>query len=163
MLLSEPSKEKIEEWQLIWKEYKDKIIPNRKTGEELADYLTKKYSTVRVNSVNGMDISEMITLEITDNDFLSWKLPVGKKPEAVAFIIENKGEGKKLYNEQDEMFKGLEIFFVVDLITGCFHVEGSSALYDELKAVQGLDEMDLQNFFAVAEYVECRKKLNMDI
>ena len=37
-------------------------------------------------------------------------------------------------------------------------VEGSSRLWDELFVYRGLDLVDLDNFYLVAEYVECLKK-----
>ena len=163
MLTNEPTAEKLENWQKIWKEYKNKITPNRKSGEEIVNYLRNKYPVCKTDQINGMDISEMLNQEITDNDFLSWKLPVGQKPDFVAFSIENIDAGENLYKNQDELFKGLEIFVAVDMVTGYFHVEGSSQLYDELRAFQGLDEIDLENFFIVAEYVECCNKFNIKI
>ncbi len=34
-------------------------------------------------------------------------------------------------------------------------------LYDELNAIRGLDEKDLQNFVIVAQYIEALQKFNM--
>ena len=39
-------------------------------------------------------------------------------------------------------------------------VEGSTLLWDELRAFQGLDEKDLQNFVMVAQYLEAQERMN---
>ena len=163
MLMNEPSLEMISHWREIWKEYKDKITPDRKTGAQLVEYLKTNYPLEAVDRINGEDPSELISLEIMENDYSSWKLPAGRHPEPVAFAVKKTGKGEQLYNLQDDIFKGLTIFVAIDMVTGCFHCEGSSRLYDELVAFQGLDEMDLNNSYLVAEYVECRKKFGMDI
>ena len=158
MLMKEPTIEKMNEWRKIWKEYKDKIVPDRKTGEQVVNYLKTNYTVEQTELVNGERPEEIIVPEIKGDDYISWKLPVGKSPEPLAFHIKNEGNGKKLYENQEDIFKGLEIYVIVDLVTGCFHCEGTSQLYDELVAFQGLDEMDMTNSFLVAQYVECCKK-----
>jgi hypothetical protein len=42
--------------------------------------------------------------------------------------------------------------------TGYLLVEGSSSLWDELFAFQGLDKNDIENFYLVAEYIKSLKK-----
>lgn len=163
MLIYEPTAEKLAEWNNIWKEYKGQIKPNRKSGEQLVEYLTGKYPMTAVSEINEINIFDMVYDEIKGNDYFSWRLPVGKKPIVKAFVIDNKDDGSELYNSQDSVFKGLEIFVAVDLVTGYYHAEGSSRLYDELCAFQGVDEIDLQNPFLVAQYVECAKKYGIDI
>ncbi|MPN52317.1 hypothetical protein SDC9_199973 [bioreactor metagenome] len=49
----------------------------------------------------------------------------------------------------------------MEIETASFHVEGSSLLWDELFAYRGLDEMDLRNFYMVAEYAACLKRFGM--
>ena len=48
----------------------------------------------------------------------------------------------------------------VDLASGFYMVEGSTLLWDELRAFQGLDEKDLQNFVMVAQYLEVQERMN---
>ena len=163
MLMTEPSAEMLKNWVEIWKEYKDKIKPCRKSGEEVLKYLEEKYSLFPVEENGGIKISDMVSEEIRNDDFSSWRLPVGKKPDVKAFFVEKKGEGKILYDKQDEMFRGLEILVAVDKLTGFCHVENSSLLYDEIVAFQGLDENEITNYFRVAEYVECCKKFGIEI
>ena len=33
-------------------------------------------------------------------------------------------------------------------------------IYDDLFVFRGLDEKDLENYFLVAQYIECREKIN---
>jgi len=39
-------------------------------------------------------------------------------------------------------------------------VEGSSMLWDELCAFQGLDAKDIENYYCVAQYISCLKRFN---
>ena len=68
------------------------------------------------------------------------KLPIGAEPSALTFIVKNTGTGKVLYENQDKIFKGNSIFVGIDLNSGYYCVEGSSILWDELCAFQGLDK-----------------------
>lgn len=163
MLINEPSFDMLSHWKTLGKEYQNKIKPNRKSGGEVLDYVKNKYPLIEIKSIHGENIDKMIADEIKSNEYSSWRLPVGKKPEIKAFILENKGSSKLLYDEQDNIFKGLDIFIAVDLVTGYTHIEGSSRLYDEIKAYQGLDEIDIQNNFLVAEYVECCQNMNKEL
>jgi len=99
-------------------------------------------------------------LNVLKNEPLREKLPEGVEPNPVAFYLENEGEGKKIYQNQDEMFKGRKIFIGVDLASGYFMVEGSSMLWDELCAFQGLDAKDIENYYCVAQYISCLKRFN---
>jgi hypothetical protein len=157
MLMQEPTLEMIERWKSIWMENKDHLRPNRKAGSEIVDYITKNYPAVKRAGDNAMaTVMEGVLL----NERFSEKLPAGKNPSPAAFAIENTGRGKYLYEQQDEIFKDTEIFVVVDMESGYFHVEGSSFLWDALYAYRGLDEMDIQNFYCVAEYISCLEKLS---
>ena len=163
MLISEPTAQMLNDWTKIYKEYKDKIKPCKKSGNDICEYLENKYVLLPIKTINGEDLSTILSEQIKNDDYYSWRLPVGKKPDIKAFMVENKGEGKNLYDCQEDMFKGLEIIVAVDLITGCCHIENSGLLYDEIVAFQGLDEIDLTNYFKVAEYVQCRKKFGLKI
>lgn len=49
MLTHEATRSEIEEWKRIFNEYRGKIRPCRRSGEELAAYLKKRYSAVRTD------------------------------------------------------------------------------------------------------------------
>lgn len=86
---------------------------------------------------------------------------MGVEPSVATFVIENKENGEILYENQDELFKGNNILVGIELESGFFYVEGSSLLWDELYAFQGLDEKDIQNYFCVSEYISCLKKFGL--
>lgn len=46
----------------------------------------------------------------------------------------------------------------MDLSSGFYMVEGSSMLYDELRAFQCIDEKDLENYVVVANYIDALKR-----
>ncbi|MFQ7079614.1 MAG: hypothetical protein ACLRSW_17750 [Christensenellaceae bacterium] len=49
MLTHEATRSEIEEWKRIFEEYRGKIRPCRRSGEELVAYLKKRYSAVRTD------------------------------------------------------------------------------------------------------------------
>lgn len=158
MLMQEPTPEMVENWKKVWREYKDRLRPNRKSGTELVEYLKKHYP---VRELKDEKAIRMVTLNVLDNEPFAEKLPEGAAPLPVCFIVRNDGEGKRLYEAQDEVFKNIEILVGIDLASGCFFVEGSSLLWDELFAFQGLDERDINNYYLVAEYISCLEKFGV--
>lgn len=136
MLMQEPTPEMVEKWKKIWIEYKDKLRPNRKSGKEIVEYLKSKYPLQELHDDNS---KQVVIDNLIYNKHLADKLSVGAEPSAVTFIIENKDNGRFLYENQDEIFKGINIFVGVELESGFFCVEGSSLLWDELYAFQGMD------------------------
>lgn len=158
MLMQEPTPKMAEEWKRIFDQYKTRLAPNRKTAAEVLQYLKNKYLLEEVTDDRW---KRVVTGNVLHNRPHAEKLPAGKAPRAVVFSVLNAGAGKTLYEQQDELFKGREITVGVEMETAFFHVEGSSLLWDELFAFRGLDEKDLQNFYLVAEYVECLKRFGM--
>lgn len=150
--------EMLEAWIATWNEYKDKLLPNRKKGAEIVAYLSDNYLVTEIYDDKSL---QMVTENILNNKSLVEKIPVGKAPSPVAFFVKDSGKGKTLYENQDEVFKGIEIFAGVDLTSGFFCVEGSSMLWNELYAFRGLDEKDLQNPYCVAEYISCLKRFDL--
>lgn len=155
MLMHSANNEMVAEWKRIWKEYRDKLCPNRKSGEELVFYLTQKYP---VQERTDSQAIEVVVQNVMQNDCFSERLPAGVSPVPMAFTVENAGAGEELYRQQDKVFEGSPIFVGIEQQTGFFCVEGSSLLWDELFAFRGLDEKDLENFYLVAEYVNCLKR-----
>ena len=51
-----------------------------------------------------------------------------------------------------------KIFVGVDLCSGFYIVEGSTMLWDELRAFQGVDEKDLGNYVVVADYISALQR-----
>ncbi len=147
--------EMIKEWKKVWNEYKDKLLPNRKSGKEVVEYLKSKYSLEELNDDNA---KQVVIKNVLYNKIYRDKLPTGEEPSAVTFIVKNQANGESLYENQDEIFKANKIFVGVELESGFFCVEGRSQLWDELYAFRGLDEKDIQNYFCVAEYISCLKK-----
>lgn len=158
MLMQQPTLEMVERWKDVWREYKDKLLPNRKSGIEVVEYLKNKYILKELNDDNA---KQVVIDNLIYNKSLADKLPMGVETSVITFVIENKSRGKFLYENQDEIFKENDIFVGVELESGFFCVEGSSLLWDELYAFQGLDEKDIQNYFCVAEYISCLKKFGL--
>jgi hypothetical protein len=158
MNLKETTPEMVQEWKALYSEYRDKLSPNRKPAHEIVKYLRDKYPLADITDASwGQTVIDNVVM----NDPYKEKLPEGKKPSPVVFKIENISSGKRLYEQQDEIFNGSPIVAGIDLETGYFHVEGSSDLWDELFAFRGLDEADLENFYLVAEYVNCLRKFGL--
>ena len=158
MLMQEATQEMLKAWKAVWDEYKDRLRPNRKSGSEIVRYLSEKYVLLPVHDEKALRV---VTDNILNNSPLAEKLPSGDKPSPVAFFIRDIGNGKALYENQDTLFKGLRIFAGIDLISGVFHIEGSSMLWDEVCAFQGLDEKDIKNPYCVATYISCLKRFGL--
>ena len=158
MLIKETTPEMVQEWKAIHVEYRDRLYPNRKNAKEIVNYLREKYPLIEVSDAAR---DQMVIDNVLMNEPHNEKLPKGKNPHPVVFQIQNNASGKKLYDKQDKIFKGLPIIVGIELETGFFHVEGSSELWDELFAFRGLDEADLENYYLVAEYIHCLRKFNL--
>lgn len=156
MLMQEATPEMINTWRHTFDKYRNKLSPNKKTAFEIIEYLEKKYTLTEQAGLNPIVADNVIL-----NEYYANKLPVGKAPKTKAFIVENAGAGKLLYEQQDDVFKGSRIIVGVELQSAYFMVEGSSLLWDELLAFRGLDEDDLSNFFLVAQYISCLERFDM--
>lgn len=163
MLTKEPTPEMVKVWKEVWSQYKDRLKPNRKSGNELLDYLSGKYTLTEIQEPAA---EETIRLNITLNKPLADKLPKDASPVPRAFFVENEGNGRILYERENGYSPAdlgeddFPVFVGIDLASGYFLVEGSSMLWDELYAFQGLDESDIENPFCVAEYIACLKKFH---
>jgi len=158
MLMQGATPEMVERWKEVWNEYKDKLLPNRKSGKEVVEYLKNKYLLEELHDDNA---KQVVINNVLYNKPYADKLPMGAEMSAATFIVENQVNGKFLYENQDEVFKGINIFVGVEIKSGFFCVEGSSLLWDELYVFRGLDEKDIQNYFCVAEYISCLKKFGL--
>lgn len=163
MITQEITKEKLEQDKIIWKKYKDSLKPNRKSGVEILEYLKNKYVLVELDDNEYIKIVED---NIMMNECYAEKLPDNIKPIVKAFCLENIENGKELYKHENrdlEVWKNddTKIFIGIDIVSGFYMVEGSSMLFDELCAYQGLDEMDLNNYVCTAQYIRCLKRFNL--
>jgi hypothetical protein len=157
MLTRKVTPEMIREWKETSATWRPLLHPDKKTGHEILAYLTGKYP---VRELPAGSLDEVISDNVLLNDCNARKIPAGKIPEAVGFLIENTGAGKQLYENQDAFFRGTTILAGVELHSAYFMVEGSSLLWDELFAFRGLDEEDLTNYYLVAEYVACLRRFD---
>ena len=153
MLMQEPTKEMIKEWQDIYNKNKDNLRPNKKDGLEIIDYLKETYSVIEVEN---SELEKMIYDNIVLNEFSNQKL-CGKNPIIRLFEVKD----KDLYLKQDDVFKGIKIVVGIELNTSYIFVKGSSYLYDELTAYTGLDDKDITNYFLVAQYIKCKEKYSV--
>lgn len=164
MLTQEPTKEMFEEWKSVWTQYKDKLKPNRKSGEELLDYLQQRYVLTEIHEKEAADA---VISNVTMNKPYAEKLPVGTVPDPKTFFVENTGNGEIFYRHENkdpiDVWGGdiTRIFVGLDMTTGFFVVEGSTMLCDEMCAFRGLDEKGLQNYVCVAQYISSLKRFNL--
>lgn len=153
MLMREPTEEMIKEWQDIYEENKDKLKPNKKEGLKIIKYLADNYS---IMEVENSELEKVVYDNIVLNQFSNQKL-CGKNPIIRLFEVTE----ERLYEIQDDIFKGIKIMVGIEVNTSYIFVEGSSYLYDELIAFTGLDNEDLTNYFLVAQYIKCKEKFNI--
>lgn len=158
MLTQEVTPQMIKAWKDSWNEYKDKLHPNRKSGTEVIEYLKNKYP---LQEIHDDKATRVVIDNVLANKPFCDKLPDGAVPLAKTFMIENIDTGKVLYEKQEDVYNGSNIFVGIDTVSGYFCVEGSSLLWDELYAFRGLDESDIQNYYCVAEYISCLKRFGL--
>ncbi len=161
MIMGPASVEQVKEWQKIHREFAPRLSPNRKSGFEVAEYLKSKYV---LKETQDSRFLEVVSGNVLGNAFWKQKLE-GREPEPVCFFLENEGDGQEIYASREECWKECEdkpVFVGIDLTTGYVHIEGSTCLYDEIFAFQGVDKYDLENCVRVADYLECLKKYNVD-
>jgi len=158
MLTQPATPELMESWKRTFAQYKGRLLPSRKSGAELKEYLCSKYPLREDTSVSARRV---VTENILANKPLADELPRGRQPEPYCAFVLREGAGAALYAAQDEVFTGIDIFVGIDLVSGYFLVEGSSLLWDELFAYRGLSETDLENYYLVAEYVSCLERFQL--
>lgn len=152
------TQEDVASWKRIYAEYKSKLKPNRISGAALFAYLESRYP---LRPLDDARANQLVVSSILENNCFAQDLPPDALPEPVCCTIERDGTGMKLYDAQDKVFSGIDIFVGIDLVSGYFTVEGSSLLWDELYARRGLNESELENFYCVAEYVSCLKRFGL--
>lgn len=154
MITSAPTKQQLDRWRELWLSHKDSLAPDRKSGQQLIDYLAALYP---LEETRDADILDMVSYNITSNSFFADKLPEGKLPEPRTYFIRNECNGTRLYSDRSGIFAEVERIIVgVDIVSGSYVTEGSEHLWDELCAYQGLDEADLGNFVRTGQCLECR-------
>ena len=102
MLTEKISRELIDEYKKIYEKHRSELRPNRKTGTEIEEYFTSKYSPAVLDSYK---FREMISECILKNEFAKEKLLKDSKPQVVSYILDE------------------NVFVGIDILTGYFHVE----------------------------------------
>ena len=162
MITGQPDEKTLSEWKELWMRYKDGLHPNRKSGRELLTYLQSNYALRERFDPTALDA---VSWSVMSNEYLAEKLPAGRQPIPRMFSLENAGKGRKFYlaeNQDNEELWGApstEILVGVDLASGYYMVQGSTLLWDELCAFQGLDERDLQNYVSTAQYIRALERV----
>lgn len=161
MITQKATPEILAEWKNIYEQYKDLLQPNRKSGTDLLNYLQSSYS---LTEIRDEEVLEVISENVSRSAFLAEKLPAGQLPLPKAFYLEDIGNGHKFYLSENKDHPDLwgdeitKIFVGVDLSSGFYMVEGSTMLWDELCAFQGVDEKDLENYVVVADYISALQR-----
>lgn len=154
MLTTSPTQEMIDDWKSIYEANKDKLIPNRKSANEILDYLHHKYQITKLENPEYNEVILSNTLEYLK----ALNKPINKSSiQTAAYEIKNSDAGKALYQNQDEVFQGESIIVGLEFTTNFFMVNGSALLHDELTAFAGLDKTELTNYFLVAQYLSCQE------
>ena len=158
MLTHLATTEDIAQWRLTAERYREQLSPNRIPGSELYAYLQSRYPLLPLDDARA---NQVVISNILENKVFAADLPEGVSPEPVCCLIERSGAGETLYQAQEAVFSGCDIFVGIDLVSGYFCVEGSGLLWDELFAHRGLSENDLKNDYMVAEYIACLSRFGL--
>jgi len=79
----------------------------------------------------------------------------GEALEIFVFRLKNQGNAVPLYQHRSPMYEECPIIIGAEGKSGFIFVEGSPELADEITIIQGLDAMELENFYLVANYIRC--------
>jgi hypothetical protein len=92
MLTREPTADMVREWQNIHREYSAKLMPNRKTGSELVEYLLSRYPATEEADPK---LRQVVIGNVVHNEHDAKKLPEGAVPKAVVYTIPSTMTGAK--------------------------------------------------------------------
>ena len=140
MLTHKATAADIAEWKEIFEACRGRLSPNRRSGEELAAYLRARYP---VSSLSGERELGVVRDNVLRNECFKEKLPEGKAPRPVAFMLKDK---------ETDIFIGVELetgYFLVEGVersTGEFCAEKTERLYDELVAFRGWTKKTSETF-----------------
>ena len=156
MITTEFTQEKLAEMVQLWQEVKPSLKPTRRSGIEVARYLMKKYKAVEFKDPI---MADALARTVMFNSYMREKLAEDAEPSPVFYRIPDEGAGAALYKDRTGIFAEVpQITVSIDISSGCYNVEGSEDLWDELCAYQGLDATDLDNPVCVYEYVQAMEK-----
>ena len=140
MLREIPTQAMRNQWEKTFAQYKDRLRPNRKSGQQVVDYLLSRYP---LEPLEDERARQVVADNVLNNACFREKLPAGEQPRPKTFRWRREGR---------------EVFIGVDLASGLYHIEEDPALWDELCAFQGLDAYDLQNCYCVHQYITCLQR-----
>lgn len=140
MLRESPTEKMRALWTRTFETYRSRLKPNRKTGQELVDYLQAKYHCV---PFQDEEAAQVVIGNVMENEHYRRKLGKGQTPDPVTFSWQ---QGER------------PVWIGIDLASGMYHVKDDERLWEELCAFQGLEEEDLDNRFCVYTYIACLQK-----
>ena len=167
-------------WKALHEKYRSLLIPNKKSGQEILDYITGKYPLEPNTSAK---LKKVVEMNARENHAY---LPDGlfDNPESLntrCFTVKNVGLGKLLYDNQQQDYKDyiskireyipdaedmpaeefpIPILIGIEMHSGYVHTEGSPALSNELTMFCGLNEKELEHIYLVAHYIELLQSHN---
>ena len=150
MLTTPPTPALIAHWQSVFKSYRHRLVPNRKSSEQVLAYLSERYP-----------LEAVVTGTITANPPFAEKCPPGRALRPVVFEVVRQGSGVRLYEEREAFYGDTPIMVGLEYETAFVMVEGSGELADQLVAFAGLDQADLDNYYLVANYIACLEKYGL--
>ena len=98
MITQKVTPKMLAEWKKIYEQYKNILVPNRKSGAELLHYLQSNYSLTEITDEKALRV---ISENVCMNQFYAEKLPDGQQPIPKAFYLEDIGNGHKFYTPEN--------------------------------------------------------------
>lgn len=164
----------INEWKKTYEEYRPLLKPNRKSINEILEYIKLKYPVEEDTSAKARKVVEKNVLY----NYYSKRLSENDKMLSIVVLrVKNEDNAVQLYENQvsehiefmDKMkktikdfkpysFEPIPIVIGAERKSGYIFVEGSQGLSEEITIMQGLDSDELKNFYLVANYINVLKK-----
>ena len=164
----------INQWKKTYEEYRQLLKPNRKSIDEILEYIKLKYPVEEDTSAKARKVVEKNVLynnyskRLSENDTML---------SIVVLRVKNEDNAVQLYENQvsehiefmDKMkktikdfkpysFEPIPIVIGAERKSGYIFVEGSQGLSEEITMIQGLDSDELKNYYLLANYINVLKK-----
>jgi len=164
----------INQWKKTYEEYRQLLKPNRKSIDEILEYIKLKYPVEEDTSDKARKVVEKSVLynyyskRLSENDTML---------SIVVLRVKNEDNAVQLYENQvsehiefmDKMkktikdfkpfsFEPIPIIIEAERKSGYIFVEGSQGLSEEITMIQGLDSDELKNYYLLANYINVLKK-----
>lgn len=155
MIEKRATRESLAQWKKIYDAERPSLTPNKKDAKAVLAILKQKYT---MQPFPDKGFAQVVKGNILENPYYASKAPKGAKLKPEAYSILQDSLSQILFDERDAVYGDVPILLAIEPVSNFIYVEGSNILADEVTALHGLDEKDLENVYLTANYIACTKR-----